>query len=83
MEAEFAEEVALRGFDEIAAVVEIAQAVAELGGEFVQPVEPGFGFQAGRVDGGELQRGVIQAAFGRVFFEQIAEMVCCGHALLL
>ena len=83
VKAEFAEEVALRGLDEIAAVVEIAQAVAQLRGQFVQAVEPGLGFEAGRVDGGQLQRGVVEASLGGIFFEQIAEMVRCGHPLLL
>ena len=45
VKAQLAEQVALRGLDEIAAVVEIAQAVAQLRGQLVQLVEKRFGLK--------------------------------------
>ena len=79
MKAEFAEEITLRGLDKIAAVVEIAQPVAQLGGQFIQAVEPRIGLKARRIDGGQFQGGVVQPSFGGIFLEQMTEMICCGH----
>jgi len=79
VKAELAEEIALRGLDEIAAVVEIAQAIAELRGQLIQAIEPGLWFEARGVDGGQLQGGAVQASLGGIFLQEMAEMIGCEH----
>ncbi len=78
MEAQLSEQIALRGLDEVSAIVEVAQPVSEARSEFIQLVQKRLRRQIRELDGSQVQGRAVQAAPRRIVLEQLAQGVHVG-----
>ncbi len=76
MEPEFLKQISLGRFHEIAPVVEIAQTVAQPGGELVELIQKWLRREAGKLNGGEIESRPVKPDFGRVvLFQELPKIV--------